>query len=77
MVSGGGCRSEVKMEEEKEEENIYCNTSTSSSSGHQCTFLKVIKHKVKKHFRHTQCYVSLSLSLSKTRDVARLRKKRS
>jgi hypothetical protein len=45
-----------------EEENIYCNTST-SSSGHQCMFLKVIKHKVKTHFRHTRCYVSLSLSL--------------
>jgi hypothetical protein len=59
-----------------EEENIYCNTST-SSSGHQCMFLKVIKHKVKTHFRHTRCYVSLSLSLSKTREVARLRKKRS
>jgi hypothetical protein len=63
-----------------EEDNIYCNTST-SSSGHQCMFLKVIKHKVKTHFRHTRCYVSLSLSLSlslsKTREVARLRKKRS
>jgi hypothetical protein len=46
-----------------EEDNIYCNTST-SSSGHQCMFLKVIKHKVKTHFRHTRCYVSLSLSLS-------------
>jgi hypothetical protein len=55
-----------------EEDNIYCNTST-SSSGHQCMFLKVIKHKVKTPFRHTRCYVSLS----KTRDVARLRKKRS
>lgn len=40
MVSGGGCGSEVKMEEEVEEDNIYCNTST-SSSGHQCMFLKV------------------------------------
>ena len=64
MVSGGGCGSDVKMEEEEEEEeeNMYCNTST-SSSGHQCMFLKVIKHRVKKHFRHTRCYVSLSLSL--------------
>lgn len=68
MVSGGGCGSEVKMEEEVEEDNIYCNTST-SSSGHQCMFLKVIKHKV--------TYDVMSLSLSKTRDVARLRKKRS
>jgi len=76
VVSDGGCGREVKMEEEVEEENIYCNTST-SSSGHQCMFLKVIKHKVKTHFRHTRCYVSLSLSLSKTREVARLRKKRS
>lgn len=68
MVSGGGCGSEVKMEEEVEEDNIYCNTST-SSSGHQCMFFKVIKHKA--------THDVMSLSLSKTRDVERLRKKRS
>jgi len=64
VVSGGGCGSEVKMEEEVEEDNIYCNTST-SSSGHQCMFLKVIKHKVKTHLdTHDVMSLSLSLSLS-------------